>query len=260
MVFNCKKHLGIRISLLRCLLLTSVGMVSVSLLGCRESTEGPIAGRAYIEDEDGRLVPADQHHSRGISPPPTRPAGSDEQWLTEFELTERSGQTVSSLDLRGEPYVASFFFTTCPTICKRQNEKVKALQQQFKGQPIKFVSITCDPQVDNPEVLSIYADQFGADPEQWLFLTGEMDYLRRVGTEMFFVAVDRRFHADKFLLIDADGQLYAGYEWPDENAWQSLRKDIQSMLDAGGRLPAKQPDTASLDIDDDDNDIDDDVD
>jgi protein SCO1 len=239
-----------RLPFFYCLLLFAfAGSMGISLLGCRESAEGPIAGRAYIEDEDGNLIPADQHHSRGISPTPARPADSVQDWLTEFKLTERSGRTVSSQDLRGEPYIVSFFFTTCPTICKRQNEKVKALQQQFKGQPIKFVSITCDPEVDNPEVLSIYADQFGADPNQWLFLTGEMNYLRRVGTEIFFVAVDRRFHADKFLLIDADGQLYAGYEWPDENAWQTLQKDILAMLEAGGRLPAKQPDSANRDLD-----------
>jgi protein SCO1/2 len=103
-----------------------------------------------------------------------------------------------------------------------------------------LVSITCDPDVDQPEVLSIYANRFGADPKQWLFLTGSLDYIRRVGAEMFFVPVDRRFHADKFILVDAIGQTYASYAWPEESAWQELLTDVQKMLNAGCRLPPKE--------------------
>lgn len=217
------------------------GLVTLALGGCSSPESGKgVAGRAFVEDEHGNLVLADQIPSQGTSKAPIRPGDSvdEKDWLKEFELTERSGSSVSSRDLKGQPYVVSFFFTTCPTICKRQNEKVKLLQEQFQGQPIRLVSITCDPDVDNPEVLSIYADQFSADPEQWLFLTGELEYIRRVGAEIFFLPVDRRFHADKFLLVDADGNIFRTYEWPEDKAWESLLVDIQKMIDAGGRLPA----------------------
>lgn len=213
-------------------------MAVVIMLGCssRTSSSG-VAGNAYVEDEHGNLIPVDLNHETGVASAPVRPSENQEDWLTEFELMERSGRTVSSQELRGQPYVVSFFFTTCPTICKRQNEKVKLLQKQFQGQPIRLISITCDPDVDVPEVLSIYADQFGADAEQWLFLTGELDYIRRVGAEMYFIAVDRRFHADKFLLVDAEGRIYRSYAWPEEEAWTAMLRDIQIMLDAGGVLP-----------------------
>ncbi len=230
-----------RIDHLKCCIAWATLLSSLVLLsGCTSPTEGEgIAGTSYVEDDTGKLVPADGSHSQGAMKTPKRPAGSDKDWLTSFELTERSGRTVTSDELKGQPYVLSFFFTTCPTICKRQNAKVKIMQEKFKGRPIRFVSITCDPDVDSPELLSVYANQFGADPDQWLFLTGDMKYLRRVGSEMFYVAVDRRFHADLFLLIDADGNIYKTYSWPDETAWQNLLKDIQTMLDAGGKLPLK---------------------
>jgi protein SCO1/2 len=213
----------------------------LSFCGCpsRDDSAG-IAGTAYVEDKDGNLIPAGSDPTRGVSAGIRPPAGSEKDWLTEFELTERSGKVVSSRDLKGQPYILSFFFSTCPTICTRQNELVKQLQQKFSGQPVRLVSITCDPDVDQPEVLSIYADRFGADPTQWLFLTGQLDYIRRVGAEMFFVPVDRRFHADKFFLVDATGQTYASYAWPEDSAWQELLTDVQKMLDAGGRLPPKQ--------------------
>lgn len=218
------------------LLLLGIGF-GLAGCGCRQASEG-VAGRAFVEDEQGNLIPAEENPSIGTSQAPVRPSDGAQDWLTEFELTERSGRKVSSQDLKGQPYVVSFFFSTCPTICKRQNEKVQLLQEQFSGQPIRWISITCDPEVDNPEVLSIYAEQFKADPEQWLFLTGELDYIRRVGAEIFFVPVDRRFHADKFLLVDADGNLFRTYDWAEDTAWQNLLKDIQAMIESGGRLPA----------------------
>ena len=238
----CRAQCGhpLRLTSMLCLLI-ALGL----LAGCKPgSDQAGIAGRAYVEDEQGRRIPVDASHQRGISGPPARPAGSEEDWLKQFELTERSGKLVNSQELRGQPYVVSFFFTTCPTICKQQNAMVKMLQQKFKGRPLRLISITCDPQVDNPEVLSIYADELGADSEQWLFLTGDLDYLRRVGAEMFFLPVDRRFHADKLLLVDADGRIYGSYAWPEEDAWQALLRDIDSMLAAGGRLPLPATDTA----------------
>ena len=51
----------------------------------------------------------------------SRPPDS-EDWLSRFELTERSGELVSSEDLLGSPYIVSFFFSTCPSICVQQNQ------------------------------------------------------------------------------------------------------------------------------------------
>lgn len=222
--------------------------------GCPSNNgdQSDVAGHAYIENEDGKLELATAEGSGGHRSAPTRPAGSEADWLKNFELTERSGRLVNSESLKGQPYVLSFFFSTCPTICKRQNEKVSQLQKQFKGQPIRLVSITCDPEVDVPEVLSIYADGFQADKDQWLFLTGEMTYLRRVGAEMFFLAVDFRFHAEKLLLIDGDGKIYGSYDWNQEEQFQLLQADMTAMIQAGGRLPekAQSPKTPNIDPED----------
>jgi protein SCO1/2 len=209
-------------------------------------TTNPIAGQAYVQKEDGTLVPATMDNTGGRSSAPVRPAGSEEQWLKKFELMERSGQILDSETLKGQPYVVGFFFTTCPTICVRQNAKVAQLQQLFRGQPIRLLSITCDPEVDVPEVLSIYADGLRADKQQWLFLTGDLSYLRRVGSEMYSLPVDRRFHAEKLILVDADGDIYGSYAWPNDTQWQTLIDDIQAMLKAGGRLPKN--DTPSVDF------------
>src|SRR5690606_23551986 len=121
--------------------------------------------------------------------------------LSSFELIERSGKTVHSDDLKGQPYVVGFFFTLCPSICINQNAKVQELQEKYRGQPLRLLSISCDPEVDRPKVLAEYAKRFDADPEQWLFLTGDMDNISRVAAEMYFLSASRRFHAEKFVLV-----------------------------------------------------------
>lgn len=222
------------------------------------------AGVAYVENADGDLVPSDSEDgalassvagsdlaSRDISSlNATRRQAkeqnlSDEQWAQRFELIERSGKKISSEDLDGQPYVAGFFFSLCPTICVKQNEKVQQLQTKFSKQPVRFVSISCDPEIDTPSKLTEYARKFNADKDQWLFLTGDMKHIQRVGGEMFNLAVSRRFHAEKFVLVDGNGDIVGFYAWADPTQWQMLQADIQALLDAGGIFPAKSESNAS---------------
>lgn len=190
------------------------------------------AGVAFIEESDGSVRQATEvrPQKRTQVTSARKPKGSEEKWLTEFELTERSGKLVSSQSFRGQPYVVGFFFATCPSVCVRQNEKFKLLQDKFKGQPIRLVEITCDPEVDRPEVLAEYANRFNADPEQWLFFTGEMDYIERVGSEMFSIGVMRRGHPEKFALVDAEGKVYGLYTWSDPGQWQALQRDMSKLI------------------------------
>lgn len=175
---------------------------------------------------------------------PTRPAGVDDEslqrvgtkpeavegWMTEFELTERSGETLTSATLLGQPYVASFFFSTCPSVCKLQNEKMQQLQAQFAGKGVRFLAISVDPEVDTPEVLREYAQRYKADEDQWLFLTGDLGYIRRVGGEVFGVAVDQKFHTEKFILVNREGDVVGYYTWTDQSQFDRLKKDIEKLL------------------------------
>ncbi|HBE67882.1 MAG TPA: SCO family protein [Planctomycetaceae bacterium] len=215
------------------------------------------AGIAYQQDSSGNLsrstdgktpvsvVPSDLS-TRDISLHNAMRRKADEQGLTdeqffrEFELIERSGKKVSSQDLRGMPYIVGFFYTTCPSICVKQNEKVQQLQTIFSGRDIRLLGISCDPEIDTPTKLTEYAKRFDADKDQWLFLTGEMDYIRRVGSEMFGLAVERRFHAEKFLLVDGEGDIVGNYAWGDPVQWQLLQADIEGLLQAGGIFPGRK--------------------
>lgn len=156
-----------------------------------------------------------------------------EAWLSRFELTERSGDLVKSEQLLGQPYVVSFFFSTCPSICVQQNQKLKELQDRFEGRGVKFVAISVDPETDTPEQLREYAARFGADKEQWLFLTGDLTYIRRIGAEIFQQPVNKKFHTERFVLVDPQGKIEGMYSWPEERQFKKLQSSIDSMITDG---------------------------
>lgn len=173
------------------------------------SNDGPVDPDSVTEDE---------------------PAMAPEGWMTDFELIERTGNTVSSEELKGQPYVVSFFFSTCPSICIQQNQKVQQLQSEFEGQGVRFVSISVDPETDTPEALREYAARFGADPEKWLFMTGDLIYIRRIGAEVFRLAVDEKFHTEKFVLVDPKGEIVGYYSWPEPKQFEKLKADIRNLM------------------------------
>lgn len=163
------------------------------------------------------------------NPTPSHPP-EDENWLSRFELTERSGETVRSDDLLGQPYVVSFFFSTCPSICVQQNQKLKELQDEFEGKGVRFVAISVDPETDTPETLREYAARFGADREQWLFLTGDLTYIRRIGAEIYRQPVNKQFHTERFVLVDPKGEIEGFYSWPEEAQMTKLKEKIREYL------------------------------
>ncbi len=162
------------------------------------------------------------------NPEPSHPA---EKLVSEFELIERSGETVNSDQLLGQPYVVSFFFSTCPSICIQQNQKLKELQDRFEGQGVRFVAISVDPETDTPERLREYAARFGADPKQWLFMTGDLLYIRQLGAASYHQPVDRKFHSERFILVDPKGEVEGFYSWPEEQQFKKLQENIRRMLD-----------------------------
>jgi protein SCO1/2 len=173
------------------------------------TNDGPIEPETVTEDE---------------------PSMAPEGWMTDFVLTERQGNQVSSDDLKGQPYIVSFFYSTCPSICVQQNQMVQELQKEFEGDGVRFVSISVDPETDTPEAMREYAARFGADPEKWLFMTGDLTYIRRVGAEVFRLAVDQKFHTEKFVLVDAQGAIVGYYSWPEPKQFQKLKADIRNMI------------------------------
>jgi cytochrome oxidase Cu insertion factor (SCO1/SenC/PrrC family) len=153
----------------------------------------------------------------GVSSP-TPPADVDPGWqVGPFSLTERSGKTMTDKDLRGSVWVASFVFTRCSGPCPTVSSTMTKLQKEFKDEPdVKLVTFTVDPARDDLSTLREYANQRGADPNRWLFLTGEEKTMHTLLVEQFKQGVQKHLepdvkpgeefeHSTRLLVIDKNG-------------------------------------------------------
>ncbi|PHQ33566.1 SCO family protein [Rhodopirellula bahusiensis] len=206
-----------------------LGLVVRQFRNSAVRTDGPGADEVVYGNDNAVVDNATLRPEDVANDTPSKPP-EDVEWLSEFELLERSGEMVSTDDLKGAPYVVSFFFSTCPSICVSQNQKLKELQDEFEGRGVRFVAISVDPETDTPEVLREYAARFGADQDQWLFLTGELNYIRRIGAEIFQQPVNKQFHTERFVLVDPDGKIEGFYNWPEKRQLEKLKESIESML------------------------------
>jgi cytochrome oxidase Cu insertion factor (SCO1/SenC/PrrC family) len=159
------------------------------------------------------------------------PKSGDEKWLTEFTLTERSGQRVGTQELAGKIQIVSFFFSTCPTSCMQQNRKFSELHQAYGRKGVQFVSITCDPETDSPAVLREYASRhFPQAGKTWWFLTGDLNYVQRVAGEIFMVYLERQQHMEDFLVIDKWGNYRGKFHWNRDEELTDLRRLLDKLV------------------------------
>ncbi len=158
------------------------------------------------------------------------PADGQSDWMEGFTLTERSGKTVEWKDLNGKVRVASFFFSSCPANCLQQNMKVREIQQAYDGKGLVCLSITCDPEIDSPERLHEYAAKLEASPDEWLFLTGRLVYIRRVASELFGVALDKKTHTERLIVCDQWGKVRGSFLWNQLDEMAQLRILVDKLL------------------------------
>ena len=161
--------------------------------------------------------------------------------VPEFSLVERNGKSVNLTDLRGKIWVADFIYTTCKDTCPLQSAEMAKLQEQWSNKPdLKLVSFSVDPSRDTPQVLSRYADNFKANADRWLFLTGDKErisHLIQAGFRLSAAPVTESgsedqviLHSPRFVLIDRETQIRGYYDSRDQDALARLKRDIFTLM------------------------------
>lgn len=104
---------------------------------------------------------------------PTPSGFPDYGEVAAFSVTNQHGNVVTRSSLAGKLWVANIIFTRCPGPCAQMTLQMAALQKAIPADwPVQFISLTTDPEFDNPKILSEYGKKFGADSNRWWFLTG----------------------------------------------------------------------------------------
>jgi protein SCO1/2/putative membrane protein len=166
-----------------------------------------------------------------------------------FQLTERSGKTITRDDLKGKIWIAHFFFTCCTQGCPETTRSMKDLQDAFaRDDEVRLVSISVWPENDTPEMLQKYAADRDADAERWLFLTGPEEEVYRLVQQGFFQSIEK--HADKepatrvthtfrLVVVDQRGQI-VGYidDGRDPAQVAQLESRVRALMPLKRFLPA----------------------
>lgn len=159
-----------------------------------------------------------------------------------FSLTERSGRRVTLDDLAGRVWIADFIFTRCGGPCPRMTGSMARLASEFaSSSDVRFVSFSVDPENDTPAVLDAYAKSYGADPERWLFLTGDPDAIRTLchdGFRLGFAAAPpgeaapgaEVAHSTRFVVVGRDGRIAGYYDDEDADSMRRLRETVADLL------------------------------
>ena len=146
-----------------------------------------------------------------------------------FVLTDQEGNEVDSADLHGTPYVVSFFFSTCPSICRDLNKQIRESNDAVSDQDIRFLTISVQPDVDTVPVLKKYADGFDAKADRWSFLTGRLKDIEAVGEGSFNVVVDPATHTDDILLVDKWGRNRDRFKWSSSKDMKRFIKVVKDV-------------------------------
>ena len=111
------------------------------------------------------------------------PAANSNDCLPNVNLIDQNGAAVSLASLKGKPVLIDFIYASCASTCPMLTMKMTAIAHALGpalGADVKIVSITLDPEHDNPAELAKYAKRHDADHKGWLFLTGTPEQIDEV--------------------------------------------------------------------------------
>jgi protein SCO1 len=154
--------------------------------------------------------------------------------IPSFSFTERSGRSLSLVDLNKKVWIASFIFTHCGEQCPRISQQMKLLQQKLRfKENIRLVTFSVDPKRDTAQRLTNYATQYEANPNRWYFLTGQRKEVANLVEKGFHLSSggeDGMSHSSRLVLVDGFGRIRGYYDAMDDKAVSVLAADARKLL------------------------------
>ena len=150
----------------------------------------------------------------------------------DFRLENQDGERVTMRELRGQPVIVTFLYTTCDESCPPQAQQIKGALDQL-GRDVPAIAIAVDPEHDTPE----RARAFLAEQR----MTGRLDFI--LGTEKELrplwdgYAIQPQLphaeHQARIVLVDREG--FQRVAFPLEHATpERIAHDVRALQAEAG--------------------------
>lgn len=150
-----------------------------------------------------------------------------------FTLVDENGATVTDRDVIDQPSLVYFGYTFCPDVCPLDNarnaEAVEILES--RGDIVKPVFISIDPQRDTPEILRDFTDNLHP---RMVGLTGTPEQLKAASQtyRTYFKKQEPEEGNEQFYLVDHSTFTYLVF--PDEGFIEFFKRDTTPEALADG--------------------------
>jgi protein SCO1/2 len=157
------------------------------------------------------------------------------QTIPDFKFVNQYADTITQKSLKGDIYVADFFFTTCPSICPIMHRNMLNVYKEFKNVPdFKIISHTIDPKHDSVAVMKKYADKLGISGNTWWFLQGSKEDTYNISHNYLVKRPEADakqvfMHDGFFVLIDKQKRIRGMYDGTNEKEVSALIADIKTL-------------------------------
>ncbi|MES2003247.1 MAG: SCO family protein [Bacteroidota bacterium] len=159
--------------------------------------------------------------------------------IPSFHFIDQNGAIVSEKTFSGKIYVANFFFTSCPGICKRLTNNLALVQTAFQNDPeLLLLSHSVTPETDSVPVLAKYAKAYGVLVNKWHMVTGNRDSIYTIARKAYFADEDMGqqkksssdfLHTENIVLIDKQRRIRGVYKGTSVRDIDNLIADIKVL-------------------------------
>src|ERR1044071_3364448 len=165
--------------------------------------------------------------------------------INDFGLIDQRGAAFAFESLSGRVVVVAFVYTSCPDVCPLITASLRQVQVGLSAeerQKVHLLTVTTDPEIDQPKVLLAYGKRYSADFANWSFLTGQPEALKKEWQNCG-VGVNRKGrglvdHTPLTAIVDQKRLLRFGYVGPSPDP-HAVLSDIRALLAERASAPAR---------------------
>ena len=156
--------------------------------------------------------------------------------ISDFNLINQNGDTITQDFYNDKIYVADFFFTTCQSICPIMTKNMKEIQDELiNDKEILLLSHSVTPEIDSVGQLKKYAIANEINDHKWNLVTGDKKQIYTLARKSYLAVEDSplgdydMIHTENFMLIDKKKQIRGFYDGTVDAEINRLLEDIEIL-------------------------------